>query len=88
VEAAIADLKKVLDSGDAEAIKAKTEALNQASHKMSEDLYKAQAAGAQAGPQPGAGPEAGPQGGTQSKGPDMKNAEDADYTVVDDEEKK
>jgi molecular chaperone DnaK len=83
VEAAIADLKKVLDSGDAETIKAKTEALNQASHKLSEDLYKAQAAGAQAGPQAGAGP----QGGAQSKGPDMKNAEDADYTVVDDEKK-
>jgi hypothetical protein len=58
--------------------------LNQASHKMAEDLYKAQAAGPQAGPQPGAGP----QGGAQSGGPSMKNAEDADYEVVDDEEKK
>jgi molecular chaperone DnaK len=86
VEAAIADLKKVLDNGDVETIKAKTEALNQASHKMSEDLYKAQAASGQAGPQPGAGPQAGPQGG--SSGPGMKNAEDADYTVVDEEEKK
>ena len=34
------------------------------------------------------GPEGGPQGGAQSKGPDMKNAEDADYTVVDDEKDK
>ena len=66
-----------------ETIKAKTEALNQASHKLSEDLYKAQAAGAQPGPQPGPGPQAGP-----SAGPSMKNAEDADYTVVDDEDKK
>jgi molecular chaperone DnaK len=85
VEAAIADLKKVLDSGDAETIKAKTEALNQASHKMSEDLYKAQAAGASAGPQPGPQPGAGPQG-SASSGP--KNAEDADYEVVDDEKDK
>jgi len=50
-----------------------------------EQALIAQAAGAQAGPQPGAG--AGPQGGASS-GPSMKNAEDADYTVVDDEEKK
>ncbi len=82
VESAIADLKGVLETGDTETIKAKTEALNQASHKMAEDLYKAQAAG----PQPGPGPSAGP--GPESSGPNMKNAEDADYTVVDDEEKK
>jgi molecular chaperone DnaK len=86
VEAAIADLKKVMDSGDLETIKAKTEALNQVSHKMAEDLYKAQAS-AGAGPQPSAGPQpgAGSQG-SASSGP--KNAEDADYEVVDDEEKK
>jgi molecular chaperone DnaK len=82
VESAIADLKGVLETGDTETIKAKTEALNQASHKMAEDLYKAQAAG----PQPGAGSSAGP--GPEGSGPNMKNAEDADYTVVDDEEKK
>ncbi|MEI8093508.1 MAG: molecular chaperone DnaK [Spirochaetales bacterium] len=95
VEAAIADLRKVLDSGDAEAIKAKTEALQQASNKMSEELYKnaqaSQSAGA-GGPGAGgqgaqAGPDMGGSGGSNG-GPEMKNAEDADYEVVDEDEKK
>jgi len=84
VESAIAELKNVLETGDTETIKAKTEALNQASHKMAEDLYKAQAAG----PQPGAGPSAGAGPSSEGSGPSMKDAEDADYTVVDDEEEK
>ncbi len=41
-EAAIADLKAVLDSGDAAAIKAKTDALTQAAMKIGEAMYKAQ----------------------------------------------
>jgi molecular chaperone DnaK len=89
VEAAIADLKKVLDSGDAESIKAKTEALNQASSKMSEELYKAnQGAAAGAGPQPGADMGGAGPSSSSSSGPEMKNAEDADYEVVDEEKEK
>ncbi len=42
IEAAIADLKGVLDSGDAAAIKAKTDALTQAAMKIGEALYKQQ----------------------------------------------
>jgi molecular chaperone DnaK len=42
VESAIADLKGVLDSGDAEQIKSKSEALTQLAMKMGEQLYKAQ----------------------------------------------
>jgi molecular chaperone DnaK len=89
VEAAIAELRKVLDSGDTEAIKAKTEALQQASNKMSEDLYKNSQAGAtsQGGPGSQAGPDSAGSGSTSS-GPEMKNAEDADYEVVDEEKKK
>ncbi|MDD2325944.1 MAG: molecular chaperone DnaK [Alphaproteobacteria bacterium] len=53
VEAAIADLKSVLDSGDGETIKAKTDALTGAAMKIGEAMYKQQqeagAAGASAG---------------------------------------
>jgi molecular chaperone DnaK len=42
VEAAIADLKGVMESGDAAAIKAKTDALTAAAMKIGEALYKAQ----------------------------------------------
>ena len=42
VEAAISDLKNVIESGDAEEIKAKTEALTSASMKIGEAVYAAQ----------------------------------------------
>src|SRR3954449_11934883 len=56
IEAAVADLRGVLDSEDAEVIKAKTDALAQASMKLGEAMYRAQqgAEGAAAGG-PGAG---------------------------------
>jgi molecular chaperone DnaK len=55
-------LRGVLESGDAETIRAKMNELNQASHKLAEQLYQTQgaAAGGQAGP--GAGAQAGPGG--------------------------
>jgi len=52
IEAAIGDLKSVLDSGDAAQIKARSDALAQVSMKLGEQLYKSQqegAAGAEAG---------------------------------------
>jgi molecular chaperone DnaK len=49
IESAIADVKAVLDSGDAGAIKAKTDALTQISMKLGEQLYKSQQEGAPAG---------------------------------------
>jgi molecular chaperone DnaK len=52
VETAVTDLKAILDSGDAEAITAKTTALAQVSMKLGEELYKAEQA---AGPAPGSG---------------------------------
>ena len=82
VEAAISDLKKALESANVEQMKSKLEALKSASHKMSEELYKAQAAGAQ-GAGPGAAGAKGPEAGTGKTA-----AEDADYEVVDDDEKK
>jgi molecular chaperone DnaK len=52
IEAAVADLKAAKESEDVEAIKAKTQALAQASMKLGEAMYQAQAGGAEAGDQP------------------------------------
>ena len=80
IESALADLKAVLanQSASVDEIKAKTEALQTASYKLAEEMYKNAnpQGGPQAGPQgPGAGPQQGPQG-TQG------GADDADYEVV------
>jgi molecular chaperone DnaK len=93
-EEAIAELRKSLEGEDLQAIKDKTEALKQVSYKIAEELYKAQAA--QQGGAGGPGPQGGPEGfnpGTGGASPDSggsggtKNAEDADYEVVDDDKK-
>ena len=106
IESAMADLKKTMEGQDLEAIKAKTEALKQASYKLAEEIYKtagaqqgqaggtggAGGADGQGGPGFAGGPDfgdagnasggAGPQGGASGK------ADDVDYRVVDEEEKK
>jgi len=81
---AIADLRRALEGGDIETIKAKTEALKQISYKIAEEVYK------QSGAQPGGDAAGGPNMG-DAPGPDAsggaentKSAEDADYEVVDD----
>ncbi|GHV79728.1 chaperone protein DnaK [Spirochaetia bacterium] len=94
-EEAIAELRQVLEAGDIQTIKDKTEALKQVSYKIAEELYKQQAAqqgGApDGGPGPdmgmggmGGGPSAGPGGDSSGPGNNTKSAEDADYEVVDD----
>jgi molecular chaperone DnaK len=52
IEAALVDLKSALEGEDAEAIAAKTQTLAQASMKLGEAMYKAQAAAAEAGEEP------------------------------------
>ena len=53
IEAALEDLKGVLDSGDSDAIAAKSEALKEAAMKLGEAMYKAQGeAGGDAGETP------------------------------------
>jgi len=80
VNAAIEDLKKALEGKDAEDIKAKTEALQEAVYPISTAMYqKAQQAQQASGGDGGAGPDA--------RGPD-ENVVDADYEVVDDEKRK
>jgi molecular chaperone DnaK len=74
VETAITDLKSALEGDDADAIKAKSEALAQASMKLGEQLYKSQAEGGDAGDQGGGTPE--------------DDVVDADFEEVDDDDKK
>ena len=80
INAAIADLKKVLEdsNSDAAAIKAKTEELQKASYKLAEEMYK-NTAQAQGAANAGAGENAETAGNTNN------SAEDADYEVVDDD---
>ncbi len=78
IEGALASLKTALSGTDTQAIKSATETLTQAFYKVSEKLYQ------QANPQGDAGcagdcSNCGDQGG--------QNYYDADYTVVDDDQK-
>jgi molecular chaperone DnaK len=77
IENGLADLKEALKGDDAEAIKAKTNALVQASMKLGEAMYKAQQDGA-SGASPGGEP-----GGAKKD-----DVVDAEYTEVDDDKKK
>ena len=78
IEADIAALKAVLDSNDAEDIKAKTETLAQSSMKLGEAMYKAQAESAPTG-------DAGPQAGASHNNKD--GVVDADFEEVDPDKK-
>jgi len=84
VEAAMGDLKQVMDGEDIEAIKAKSEALTQASHKLAEAMYQQSAQEGQGAP--------GAEAGGQAAGGDASNADDdvvdADFEEVKDEDKK
>ena len=87
VEEAVAELRRAVQSDDLQAMKDKTEALKQASYKIAEEMYKKTAAqgGADGGAQ-GMGGDSG-SGSASSGGEGMKNAEDVDYEVVDDDKK-
>ena len=76
VDAAVADLKSVLEGGDAEVIKEKTNVLAQAAMKLGEALYKAQSAGASA------------DGEVPNVDKDEDDIVDADFTEVGDDDKK
>ena len=78
VEADVAALTAVLDSGDAETIKAKTETLTQSSMKLGEAVYKAEQEAGAAGE---AGHEAGAHAGHEHAKDDK--VVDADFEEVD-----
>jgi len=65
VEAALGELKEALKANDADRIKRATEALQQASYKLGEEMYKRTTAGAGAGAA-GAGSGSQPGGGGKS----------------------
>ena len=80
VESALEELKKAVSdpNASAEYLKEKTDALQNASYKLAEEIYKnsqAQQGGPQGGPQAGPQGTSGPQGGAQG-------GDDADYEVV------
>jgi len=79
IESAIAALKEALKSDDADDIKTKTEALAQASMKLGEAMYKAQQAG-------DAAADAAADGA--GNGPTDENVVDAEFSEVDDNDKK
>jgi molecular chaperone DnaK len=78
VNAAIEDLKKALEGKDSEAIKSKTEALQEAVYPISTAMYQKAQQAQQA---------SGGAGSTDAKGPD-ETVVDADYEVVNDEKRK
>ena len=87
IEAAMNELKEALKGDNIEDIKKKTEALKQASYKIAEEMYKAQAAqqgaaGAQAGA--GSNTNAGAGASGSSSGFDKGSADDVEYEVHDD----
>jgi molecular chaperone DnaK len=77
IEAAVADVKAVLDSGDADVINAKVQALGQVAMKLGEAIYQAEQAAAAS---PGADAQPG------SAGAD--DVVDAEFTDVDENGKK
>ncbi len=77
VKNAAEELKAALTSNDLDQIKAKTDELQKAAHKLAEEAYKQQASGAQSSGD-------GQQGEQNTSSSDSSNVEDADYEVVDD----
>jgi molecular chaperone DnaK len=77
IEAAVADVKAVLDSGDADAINAKVQALGQVAMKLGEAVYQAEQEKANSGAD-AAGSEAKPA---------SDDVVDAEFTDVDDSKK-
>jgi molecular chaperone DnaK len=78
IEDAIANLKKAIESGRVDDIKAGIERLNQASHKLSEALYRQQAAGASAEAGAGATAGAGAAHKSTGSGPEVVEGEIVD----------
>ncbi len=86
IEEAIEKVKSVMEAEEAQTIKDAIEELMQASHQLAAEMYKdTQGEGA---PGAGPGPEAEPQPEGDPSGGADDGAVDADFEVVDDDEKK
>src|SRR5438128_1747827 len=77
IEGRVMELKQALEGSDVGEIKAKTEALNEAAHKLAEAVYAAASAQAQA---------SAPTGDGASQTSDDEVVEEADYEVIDEDE--
>jgi len=88
IEDAIEKLREALKGSDTEAIQSAVDELQQAGHKLAEEMYKQAAAGATAEPGGGGG-QADTAEDVSGSDEDVTDADvtDADYRVVDDEEK-
>ncbi|MGI9452416.1 MAG: molecular chaperone DnaK [Geminicoccaceae bacterium] len=82
IEQAVSELREVLDSDDVEVVKAKTDALAQASMKLGEAMYAAQA-DTESAAESGAGPD-----NTDQEATSNDDVVDADFEEVDDDKKK
>jgi molecular chaperone DnaK len=90
IETAMEALRTALEGSDTQAIEAASKTLTEASHKLAEAMY-AEAAQAQQGAEAAAGAGAEhvrPENGSEPGGDDGGEAVDADFTVVDEEDKK
>lgn len=95
IEAGIADLKKAIEADDIEQMKSVMESLQEHMQKMAEEIYKTAgaagvdpAAAAAAAGAAGAAPEADASGASDAAGDDDEDVIDADFDMVDEEEKK
>ncbi len=88
IDDAVAALKKAVEGGDTADIKAKTEALKNASYKIAEEVYKQQAAQGQAGAAGAQGANPGADANaTSNSGFDKGQADDVSYEVHDGDNK-
>jgi molecular chaperone DnaK len=86
-ESAVAAARSALEGSDTEALKQASERLSQAAMKIGEAMYKAEAAQGQGpGQGPGAGPQHGPDAGSGDASDDK--VVDAEFEEVDDKKKK
>ncbi|MGH1482763.1 MAG: molecular chaperone DnaK [Geminicoccales bacterium] len=85
IEQAVTELREVLDSDDVDVIKAKTDTLAQASMKLGEAMYSAQAESAGMGDSDG---DAGDGATDQQEAAGSDDVVDADFEEVDDDKKK
>ena len=82
VESALQETKAAIEGGNTEQIRQKMEALNNASHKLAEAMYKQASASEQpgAGASPGAGSASGPEAGAAGS---QDNIVDAEFEETD-----
>jgi len=84
IEDALEQLREALKGSDIAAIKSATDGVQQASHKLAEEIYKQAAAGDAAGQGDAAG-GGGPTGADETVSDAGEDVTDADYRVVDDD---